>query len=82
VVLVGDPAQAGAVRALARAIAGADDSPALRAAGQAIRVTRPVPPSGDVNIMAYARERVQTAARADDPALRAFLEYWLGRAGG
>ncbi|HWI72959.1 MAG TPA: hypothetical protein VNT55_13480, partial [Baekduia sp.] len=83
VVEVSDPSQAAAVRALAREITGADDPAALLAAGQAIRVVEPEnPPGGAPDIMAYAHDRALTADRAGDPALRTFLEYWLGRAGG
>jgi hypothetical protein len=95
--VVGDEAQAVAARALARDVAGADYSPALRASGQAIRVVRLAacaregcdldPPAtgasgSPVNLMAYAHDRTLAADRAGDPALRTFLEYWLGRAGG
>jgi hypothetical protein len=82
--VVSDTAQSPAARALARDVAGADWSPQLRAAGQAIRVAElPTGATGDaVGIRAYAHDRTLTADRADDPALRGFLEYWLGRAGG
>jgi hypothetical protein len=80
--VVGDATQSDAARALARDVAGADWSPPLRQAGQAIRVVRATPAGDPVNIMAYAHDRTLAADRADDPALRGFLEYWLGRAGG
>jgi hypothetical protein len=77
--MAGDATQAGAARALARDVAGADWSPPLRQAGQAIRVVRAGDPG---TVTAYAHDRTLTTARADDPALRGFLEYWLGRAAG
>jgi hypothetical protein len=79
---VNAPAQAAAVRALARDVAGGELSAALLDAGQAIRVVQPEGPPARAGIMAYAHDRVLRAERADDPALRGFLEYWLGRAGG
>jgi hypothetical protein len=89
-VAVADPRQVDAVRALAREVAGTDWSPQLRQTGQAIRVldlARCVREGCDlgewpVDITAYAHDRALTADRASDPALRAFLEYWLGRAAG
>jgi hypothetical protein len=96
-VAVGDPGQVAAVRRLAREVAGTDWSPQLRQTGQAIRVLDlercvrdmcdlgrlPAGASGNpVDIMAYAHDRALTADRADDPELRTFLEYWLGRAAG
>jgi len=66
-----------ALRALAVEIAG-PPSVDLRTAGQAVLVSTvdldPGPP-----IEARAAGRRQRAARADDPALRAFIEFWLGR---
>ena len=96
-VAVADPGQVDAVRRLAREVAGTDWSPQLRQAGQAIRVLdlercvregcdlgeRPAGASGEpADIMAYAHDRALTTDRASDPRLRAFLEYWLGRAAG
>jgi hypothetical protein len=70
-----------AAKRLARAVTGTDESAALYAAGQAIRIVAPdgaqTPP-----VVAYAHDRTITAPSLDDPGLRAFLEYWLGRAGG
>jgi hypothetical protein len=89
-----DAAAERAARALARDVAGADYSPDLRATGQAIRVLRlaacvqpgcdvgPLPqaPGGeDAAVVAYAHDRVAAARAVSDPALRRFLEYWLGR---
>jgi hypothetical protein len=94
--VVSDAPQAARARTLAREVAGADWSPQLREAGQAVRVLQlaacvrdecdlgalPTDAAGDpVNIMAYAHDRALATARVDDPDLRTFLEYWLGRAG-
>jgi hypothetical protein len=81
VILVVDRSQLAAARALASDIAGPPE-PALRAAGQAVLVR-----TGDVTVApaavtAYAQGRTMTTATARDPALRAFVEYWLGRAAG
>jgi hypothetical protein len=78
---IGDTAAFPAARRLTRAVAGAEDSPALRATGQSIRVV--APEGGQASaVVAYAHDRVITAPSLGDPGLRAFLEYWLGRAGG
>ncbi|MDQ3678084.1 MAG: hypothetical protein M3401_15025 [Actinomycetota bacterium] len=67
-----------ALRALQREIAGTDK--ALAAVGQAVLVRRqdelPVPVSA-----LSARHRLD-ASRAELPALRNFVEYWLGRESG
>jgi hypothetical protein len=40
-------------------------------------------PCGPVaDLVAYAQDRRVAVASADDPALRAFVEYWLGRSSG
>lgn len=82
VVLAASDDQLAPARALAEAVAGAPD-PALRTAGQAVLVRRaaqagPGPqPSG---VSAFAQGRTLHVAQAGDPALRTFVEYWLGRA--
>jgi len=96
VIVVHDAADVAAARRLADEVAG-PATPALRAAGQAVLVDAPAP-SGIAavitcraraghtipcpNVAAYARGRILTATSTDDPALRAFVEYWLGRAAG
>lgn len=63
-------------RALARRLAGGEATAALRAAGQAV-VVQEGPGRG--GIVAVAWRRQLRAERAEDPALEAFVEYWLGR---
>jgi hypothetical protein len=63
-----------AARALARDVAG-PAGPATVQAGQAILVRR----SGAAGVRAQAAGRELRVAGASDPALRAFLEYWVGR---
>jgi hypothetical protein len=81
-VVVVDAQQVAVARRVADAVTGSHD-PALRAAGQAVLVTRCVagacPPAA---VTAYAQDRILEAQRADDPRLQAFLEYWVGRVGG
>jgi hypothetical protein len=78
---IDDPAGFPAAKRLTEAVSGAEDSPALRGAGQSIRI---VAPEGGQKtaVVAYAHDRTITAPSLEDPGLRAFLEYWLGRAGG
>ncbi len=74
-----DRADAATLRALAEEVAG-PPSPELEAAGQAVLVRR-LPAVGH-GVLALAGDR---GLRTDDPAdprLRAFVEAWLGRAGG
>jgi hypothetical protein len=93
VLTVADGRQLAAARRLAREVAGADDNAALRAAGQAIRVVA-LGACGEagcssadvrdasgrpVRVAAEAHGRTIAVPSVDDPALRAFLEYWLGR---
>lgn len=65
-------------RALARALAGGRATGALRMAGQAVIVH---PRRSDGGIVAVAWRRELPAERADEPALAAFVEHWLGRSG-
>jgi hypothetical protein len=78
VVETGDKTTQNAARALAREIAGAELNADLLAAGQAIRVVRVEGPTR-APIVAYAHDRAITARSVDDPRVREFLEYWLGR---
>ena len=66
------------LRRLAERIAGPPD-PALQAAGQAVLVRQQ--PNLDVPVTAVTARRMLEAAGPDDPALEAFIEYWLGRTG-
>jgi hypothetical protein len=65
------------LRALAEEIAGPPDQ-ALVHAGQAVLVQ--ARPSGGGGVVAQAFERRFETATPDDPQLRDFVEYWLGRA--
>lgn len=67
-----------ALRALARALAP-PFSPALAAAGGAVILT---PRSGTAGVIALAWRRQLRTARTDDPALRDFADFWLGRGSG
>jgi hypothetical protein len=67
-----------AARGLAHDVAGSDVTADLLAAGQAIRVVRVEGPTR-APVTAYAHDRAITATTAEDPRLREFLEYWLGR---
>jgi hypothetical protein len=81
VVLEADAPLAKEARALAERLGG-PDSPALREAGQAVRVV-PVPADRSRGgVVALASGRRLAAASVDDPALRDFVEFWLGRTGG
>jgi hypothetical protein len=77
VVMVVPRDQVDAAHKLALELAGPGD-PALRAAGQAVLV-RGAPGAG---VAAYAKGRMLRAGRTSDPALREFVEYWLGRVAG
>jgi len=66
------------LRRLAERIGGPPD-PALRAAGQAVLVRQQ--PNLDVPVTAVTARRMLEARGPDDPALEAFVEYWLGRTG-
>ncbi len=66
------------LRELAERIAGPPDA-ALQAAGQAVLVAQR--PNLDVAVTAVTATRMLEATGPDDPALEAFVEYWLGRTG-
>lgn len=66
-----------AARALARDVAG-PAVPATVQAGQAVLVRA----AGTPGVEARARGRELRVAAASDPALRAFVEHWLGRGAG
>lgn len=76
VILVAGPSREREARALARALAGSEATQALQAAGQAV-IVRPGPDRGAIVALAWRREL--RAERADEPALAAFVEHWLGR---
>lgn len=64
------------LRRLAERTAGPPD-PVLAEAGQAVLVQRR--PNLDVAVTAVTATRMLEAAGPSDPALEAFIEYWLGR---
>jgi hypothetical protein len=66
------------LRLLAERMAGPPDA-ALEAAGQAVLVQQR--PNLGVPVTAVTATRMLEAAGPDDPALEAFIEYWLGRTG-
>ncbi len=66
------------LRELAERSAGPPDE-ALQAAGQAVLVQQRA--NLDVAVTAVTSTRMLEAGGPDDPALRAFIEYWLGRTG-
>jgi hypothetical protein len=66
------------LRELAERMAGPPDA-ALTAAGQAVLVLQQ--PNLDVPVTALTATRMLEASGPDDPALEAFVEYWLGRTG-
>jgi hypothetical protein len=75
VLLYSRPAHRAPLEALAEEIAGPPD-PALEEAGQAIVIRRR--PRGE-RVIANAYQRSLAVDSPDDPALREFTEYWLGR---
>jgi hypothetical protein len=86
VIVLGDPADEPRAQTLAHEITGAP-SEDLRAAGQAVivEVQQDDPrlrAGGHPAVLAYARDRSFTTSSVADPNLRAFVEYWLGRAAG
>ncbi len=76
VLLFSDERETTALRALATDIGG-PATPALRKAGQAVIVNRQTGVRSPV--VAVTKDRRYDAAGTDDPALRGFIEYWLGR---
>ena len=66
------------LEALATDIAG-EPGEALQAAGQAVLVQRATNLGAEVR--AVTRDRQFDATGPDDPELRAFVEFWLGRTG-
>jgi uncharacterized protein (DUF111 family) len=76
VLLYSDERQTAALRELARDTAG-PATPALQAAGQAVIVRRR--PGLRVPVIALTSDHRLDAVAADDPRLRPFVEYWLGR---
>ncbi|MEA2221046.1 MAG: hypothetical protein QOJ35_3672 [Solirubrobacteraceae bacterium] len=78
VLLFSDERETTALRALALDTGG-PATPALVAAGQAVVVRRQ--PGLRVPVVGLTRDRRLDAAGPDDPRLRGFVEYWLGRAG-
>jgi hypothetical protein len=77
VVLRAGPAQLGAARALARDLAGPAESATVDA-GQAVLVRAAAAPG----VRAQASGRELQVASPSDPALRAFIDHWLGRGSG
>jgi hypothetical protein len=75
VILVAGQGQVAGARALAEELTG-PPSQALQDAGQAVLVQEG---PGRGGIVAVAWERQLRAEEPDDPALREFVEYWLGR---
>jgi hypothetical protein len=76
VLLFSDERETTALRALASDIGGAA-TPALQKAGQAVIVRRQTGVRSPV--VAVTKDRRYDASGTDDPALRGFIEYWLGR---
>ena len=77
VLLYSDERLTSDLRGLAADIAG-EPSPTLEAAGQAVLVQRQ--PNLSVPVTALTATRRLQATGPQDPTLRAFAEYWLGRA--
>ncbi|MEJ7797807.1 MAG: hypothetical protein WKF42_04840 [Solirubrobacteraceae bacterium] len=76
VLLFSEERQTAALRELAMQIGG-QATPALVSAGQAVIVRRQ--PRLRVPVVALSSDRRLDADGVDDPRLRAFVEYWLGR---
>jgi len=75
VVFYGDSTPPPGLRSLARAVA-APFTPALATAGQAVILAwRP----GATGIVGAAWTHLISVANATDPALRSFIQYWLGK---
>ena len=76
VLLFSDERETTALRALATDTGG-PATPALRKAGQAVIVHRQTGVRSPV--VAITKDRRYDATGTEDPALRGFIEYWLGR---
>jgi hypothetical protein len=76
VLLYSDERVTTALRRLARDIGG-PDTPEVQAAGQAVVVMRQ--PGLRVPVVGLTPHRRLDGRGPDDPRLRAFVEYWLGR---
>ncbi len=76
VLLFSDERETTALRALATDIGG-PATPALQKVGQAVIVRRQTGVKSPV--VAVTKNRRFDAAGTEDPALRGFVEYWLGR---
>jgi hypothetical protein len=70
----GRPGDRAGLEAVAREIAGAPE-PALVEAGQAVLVER----GESAGIVAAAYRRTLSVRSPDDPQLREFVQFWLGR---
>jgi hypothetical protein len=79
VLLFSDERETTALRELARDTGGPATA-AVRAAGQAVIVQRR--PGLRVPVVALTSDRRLDADGPDDPRLRSFVEYWLGRRAG
>jgi len=79
VLLYSDERETTALRELAQDLGG-ESTPALEAAGQAVIVRRQT--GLRVPVVALTSQRRLDATGPDDPNLRAFIEYWLGRDAG
>jgi hypothetical protein len=75
VFMYGSPAPPAGLRALADSLAG-PFSPSLAASGEAVILARRPRIAGVVGL---AWTRLLKVARVDDPLLRSFGQYWLGR---
>jgi len=78
VLLYSDERLTRALRELARDTGG-PATPELAAAGQAVLVVRQ--PGLRVPVVGLTTDRRLDARSTDDPRLRGFIEYWLGRQG-
>jgi len=79
VLLYSDERETAQLRELALQTGGTV-TPELEAAGQAVLVRRQ--PDLRTPVVALSARRRLDADGADDPRLRAFVEYWLGRSAG
>jgi hypothetical protein len=75
VLMYGTPAPPAGLGKLARSLS-APFTPALAAAGQAVVLARRPGTSG---LVALAWAHMLRVGRPDDPLLRTFIDYWLGR---